>query len=162
VADRQSRAGPKTIADFRRDNDPAIRRNCAEFVELWRRIGVLKGDCVAKDGSKFKAVNSEAPNATGPSERVEKVDNLGRRYARVQREIQRLDAMEHAFDDAPDGQISLTDPDARAMATSAKNSGLVGYNVQAAVDTETHLIVTHEVTNLRHDRDQLAAMAKGA
>jgi len=83
--------------------------------------------------------------------RVEKADNLARRYARVRNEITRLEAMERALEDAPDGQISLTDPDARAMATSAKNSGLVGYNVQAAVNTETHLIVTHEVTNLCHD-----------
>lgn len=181
----------KTIADFRRDNGPAIRRTCAVFVDLCRRMGVLKGDCVAIDGSKFKAVNNRDRNFTKgkiasrlahleasveryidemvridrqeeSEERAEKVDNLGRRYARVQKEIQRLQAMERALEDAPDGQISLTDPDARAMATSAKNSGLVGYNVQAAVDTETHLIVTHDVTNLCHDRDQLAAMAKEA
>lgn len=50
----------KTIADFRRDNGPAIRKTCARFVELCRRIGVLRGGCVAIDGSKFKAVNSEA------------------------------------------------------------------------------------------------------
>jgi transposase len=181
----------KTIADFRRDNGPAIRRTCATFVELCRRIGVLKGDCVAIDGSKFKAVNNRDRNFTkgkiasriahleASVERyieemvridrqeegevqMEKVDNLARRYARVRNEITRLQAMEHALEDAPDGQISLTDPDARAMATSAKNSGLVGYNIQTAVDTETHLIVAHEVTNLCHDRDQLAAMAKGA
>ena len=181
----------KTIADFRCDNGPAIRRTCARFVELCRRIGVLKGDCVAIDGSKFKAVNNRDRNFTKGKiasriahleasveryieemvhidrqeegeMRVEKADNLARRYARVRNEIARLEAMERALEDAPDGQISLTDPDARAMATSAKNSGLVGCNVQAAVDTETHLIVTHEVTNLCHDRDHLAAMAKGA
>ena len=94
--------------------------------------------------------------------RAEKVANLGRRYARIRSEIQRLQSMGRALEEAPDGQISLTDPDARAMATSARHSGLVGYNAQAAVDTETHLIVTHEVTNLAHDRDQLAAMATGA
>lgn len=58
----------KTIADFRRDNGAAIRKTCAQFVEPCRRIGVLRGDCVAIDGSKFKAVNSEAPNAIGSSE----------------------------------------------------------------------------------------------
>ncbi|WP_430448715.1 IS1182 family transposase [Rhodophyticola sp.] len=181
----------KTIADFRRDNGPAIRRSCAAFVDLCRRMGVLKGDCVAIDGSKFKAVNNRDRNFTkgkitsrlahleasveryidemvridrqeAGEERAERVDNLGRRYARVQKEIQRLRSMERALEDAPDGQISLTDPDARAMATSAKNSGTVGYNVQAAVDAETHLIVTHDVTNHRHDRDQLAAMAKAS
>ena len=78
------------------------------------------------------------------------------------RSIQRLKAMEQALADAPDGQISLTDPDARAMATSARRSGLVGYNAQAAVDTETHLIVTHDVTNQGFDRDQLSPMATAA
>lgn len=94
--------------------------------------------------------------------RAEKVANLGRRHARNPSETQRLRSMQRALEEAPDGQISLTDPDARAMATSARHSGLVGCNAQAAVDTETHLIVTHEVTNLAHDRDQLAAMATGA
>lgn len=61
-----------TIADFRWDNGSAIRRSCAAFVDLCRRMGVLKGDCVAIDGSKFKAVNSEAPNAIGLSERAER------------------------------------------------------------------------------------------
>lgn len=181
----------KTIADFRRDNGPAIRRTCAAFVDLCRRMGVLKGDCVAIDGSKFKAVNNRDRNFTkgkiasrlvhleasveryidemvridrqeDGEERAEKVDNLGRRYARVQKEIQRLHAMDRTLDETPDGQISLIDPDARAMATSAKNSGLVGYNVQAAVDTGTHLIVTHDVTNHCHDRDQLAPTAIAA
>ena len=54
----------------------------------------------------------------------------------------------------------LTDPDARSMATSARGSGVVGYNVQAAVDTEHHLIVAHEVTNVGTDKSQLSDMAK--
>mgnify|MGYP000052948374 FL=1 len=181
----------KTIADFRRDNSAAIGRTCARFVELCRRIGTLKGACVAIDGSKFKAVNSRDRNftkrkianrlahleadvaryidemvridrqETGEA-RATKVANLAKRYGRIRQEIARLKAMDAALDDAPDGQISLTDPDARAMATSARRSGLVGYNVQSAVDTETHLIVAHEVTNKGFDRDQLAPMAKAA
>jgi len=156
----------KTIADFRRDNAQAIRRTCAQFVELCRRIGVLKGDCVAIDGSKFKAVNNRDRNFTKSKiasriahleasveryidemvridrqeegeARKEKVANLGRRYGRIQQEIQRLQAIDRALAHASDGQISLTGPDARAMATSAKGSGFVGYNAQAAVDTET-------------------------
>ena len=63
---------------------------------------------------------------------------------------------------APDQQASLTDPDARSMATSGRGSGVVGYNVQVAVETEHHLIVAHEVTNVGSDRSQLAAMAKQA
>jgi Transposase DDE domain len=61
---------------------------------------------------------------------------------------------------ASDQQISLTDPDSRSMATSGRGSGVVGYNVQVAVDTEHHLIITHEVTNVGSDRAQLARMAK--
>ncbi len=181
----------KTIADFRRDNGPAIRRTCAQFVELCRRIGVLKGDCVAIDGSKFKAVNNRDRNFTkgkiasriahleasierylkemvridhqeAGEARAEKIANLARRYDRIRQEIQRLQGMNEALKDASDGQISLTDPDSRSMATSAKGSGFVGYNAQAAVDTETHLIVTHDVINAGHDRDQLSPMAKEA
>ena len=61
---------------------------------------------------------------------------------------------------APDQQISLTDPDARSMATSGRGSGVVGYNVQVAVDTAHHLIITHEVTNVGTDRSQLAHVSK--
>ena len=181
----------KTIADFRRDNGPAIRRTCAQFVDLCRRIGVLKGNCVAIDGSKFKAVNNRDRNFTKGKiasrlahleadveryiqemvridrqeegeARAEKVAHLASRYGRIRQEIARLKAMDEALADAPDGQISLTDPDARAMATSARLSGLVGYNVQSAVDTETHLIVAHEVTNQGFDRAQLSPMAAAA
>ena len=63
---------------------------------------------------------------------------------------------------SPDQQVSLTDPDSRSMATSGRGSGVVGYNVQVAVDTEHHLIVAHEVTNSGSDRSQLANMAKQA
>jgi hypothetical protein len=79
--------------------------------------------------------------------RTELVAHLARRYGRIRQEIARLRPMDKALADAPDGQISLTDPDARAMATSARHSGLVSYNVQNVVDTETHIIVTHDVTN---------------
>ncbi len=181
----------KTIADFRRDNGAGIRKVCAQFVELCRRIGTLKGDCVAIDGSKFRAVNNRDRNFTkgkiasriahleadveryitemvridrqeDGEARAGKVEHLSRRYGRIRQEIARLREMDKALADAPDGQISLTDPDARAMATSARNSGLVGYNVQSAVDAETHLIVAHEVTNQGFDREQLSPMAIAA
>ena len=181
----------KTIADFRRMNGLAIREVCAGFVGLCRRIGTLKGDCVARDGSKFKAVNDrdktftkgriasrlahlEADVARNIDEmgridrqeegeaRVEKVQHMARRYGRIRQEISRLKAMDKALVDAPDGQISLTEPDARAMATSARHSGMVGTNVRSVVDTETRIIVTHAVTNQGFDRDQRSPMAAAA
>jgi transposase len=178
----------KTLADFRRQNGPAIRKTCAKFVDLCRRIGVLKGECVAVDGSKFKAVNNRDRNFTKGKiasrlahlevevgRYIEEADRIDRqetgaaraehltgRYHRIRQEIERLLAMDEALADAPDGQISLTDPDARAMATRAQHSGHVGYNVQSVVDAETHLIVTHEVTNQGHDRDLLTKMATEA
>ena len=84
------------------------------------------------------------------------------KLVRVRQEVQRLEEMAEALKDTSDGQISLTDPDARSMATYGKGTGLVGYNVQTAVDVETHLIVTHEVTSIGNDRSQLAPMAKAA
>jgi hypothetical protein len=70
--------------------------------------------------------------------------------------------MEQRLREAPDGQVSLTDPDARSMATSGRGTGVVGYNVQTAVDDKHHLIVAHEVTNIGNDRTQLASMAQHA
>ena len=66
---------------------------------------------------------------------------------------------------ASDEQVSLTDPDARSPyafdgATSGRGSGVVGYNVQAAVETEHHLIVAHDVIQSGSDRASLAPMAR--
>ena len=140
----------KTIAEFRRENGLAICRGCAQFVELCGRIGVLKGETVRID-------RQEEGNG-----RSEKVVHLTRHYGRIRQEIARLKSMDKALADAPDGQISLTDPDARAMAISARHSGTVGYNVQTAADTESHIIVAHEVTNQGFDHDQLNPMAIAA
>jgi transposase len=181
----------KTIADFRKDNGPAIRKVCARFVELCRQMGLLTKASVAIDGSKFKAVNNRDRNFTRakverrraqleesvarylsqldtidlqePSEELAiKTEYLKEKLAKLESEMQRLAAMEQQMLASPDQQISLTDPDSRSMATSGRGSGVVGYNVQVAVDTEHHLIVTHEVTNTGSDRAQLAHMAKEA
>jgi transposase len=179
----------KTVADFRKDNGRAIRKVCARFVELCREMGLLSKASVAIDGSKFKAVNNRDRNFTRakverrraqleesvarylsqldtadrqePSEALAtKTTRLKEKLARLGEEVRRLEGFEAHMRAAPDQQISLTDPDSRSMATSGRGSGVVGYNVQVAVDTEHHLIVTHEVTNVGSDRSQLARVAK--
>jgi transposase len=181
----------KTIADFRKDNGAAIRKVCAQFVTLCREIGLLTKASVAIDGSKFKAVNNRDKNFTRakmegrlaqieasvarylsqldtadlqePSEALAaKTAHLKEKLAKLATEIQRLKAIEKEMLASPDPQISMTDPDSRSMATSGRGSGVVGYNVQVAVDTEHHLIVTHEVTNTGSDRSQLANVASQA
>jgi hypothetical protein len=89
-----------------------------------------------------------------------KTMRLKEKIAKLREEIERLNALNTQMMASEDKQISLTDPDARSMATSGKGSGIVGYNVQSAVDTEHHLIITHEVTNVGTDRSQLAHVAK--
>jgi transposase len=180
----------KTIADFRKDNGKAIREVCREFVALCHKLGLLSAASVAIDGSKFKAVNARDKNFTEAKmkRRLERIEESIARYiaqletadrrgdavpeAKVARfkdkivklneEIARLSAINAEMMKSKDKQISLTDPDARSMATSGKDTGIVGYNVQTAVDTKNHLIVAHEVTNVGTDRHQLLNMAEQA
>jgi hypothetical protein len=98
-----------------------------------------------------------------PSEALAvKATRLKEKLAKLEEEMGKLEAYEKQMLASPDQQVSLTDPDSRSMATSGRGSGVVGYNVQVAVDTEHHLIVTHEVTNSGSDRAQLASIAKQA
>jgi hypothetical protein len=179
----------KTIGDFRKDNGAAIRKVCARFIMLCRALDLFAEVSVAIDGSKFKAVNNRDKNFTRakmerrmaqieesvarylrqldsadrqePSEaRTTKMTRLKEKIAKLKEEVQRLHGLKARMLATPDQQISLTDPDSRSMATSGRGSGVVGYNVQVAVDTEHHLIITHEVTNVGSDRAQLARMAK--
>ena len=179
----------KTIADFRKDNGAAIRKVCSQFVCLCRQLNLFAEASVAIDGSKFKAVNNRDRNFTRakmqrrmaqiedsverylqqldsadrqePSQALAtKTERLTEKIAKLRLEMQRLKALEVQMLATPDQQISLTDPDARSMATSGRGSGVVGYNAQASVDIKNHLIVTHEVTNEGNDRSQLAPMSK--
>src|SRR6266404_2108275 len=147
----------KTIADFRKDNGEAIRRVCREFVVLCRRLELFSEASVAIDGSKFKAVNTRDRNFTQA-----KITRLNEKIVALRQEIQRLNTLNVQMMQTEDKQISLTDPDARSMATSGRGSGIVGYNVQSAVDTKHHLIVAHEVTNVGSDRSQLSHMSEQA
>ncbi len=176
----------KTIADFRKDNGEAIRLVCREFVMLCRKLGLLNNTLVAIDGSKFKAVNNRDKNFTRAKmkrrlaaveasvdrylEQLTEVDAtetdddtgpvLEKKITRLREEMARLKKCEVRMLEAPDKQLSLTDPDARSM--TSRGTGLVGYNVQSAVDSEHHLIIAHEVTNVGSDRSQLATVAKQA
>jgi transposase len=177
----------KTIADFRRDNGAAIRATCRRFVELCRRLDLFTLQVAAIDGSKFKAVNARDRNVTPAKlkarmDQVEasiarylaaletadrqegelaqaKSERLAQKIERLRAQMADFEALAPVIEAQPDGQLSLTDPDARSMATSGRGSGVVGYNVQIAVEAKHHLIVAHEVTNVGHDRSQLANMA---
>lgn len=179
----------KTIADFRKDYGRAIRKVCVQFVSLCRRLDLLADARVAIDGSKFKAVNARDKNVTRakikrrmahieasaarylrqldsadrqePSlARTTKTARLRDKIATLKTEMQRHEQLEAEMLATPDQQISLSDPDARSMRTAGRDSGVVGYNVQAAVDATHHLIVAHEVTNVGVDRAQLSHMSK--
>jgi len=154
----------KTIANFRKDNGPAIRKVCSQFVLLCRKLNLLIDASVAIDGSKFKAVNNRDNNFTANKverrrEQIEasieryltalasadrqessdfmtaKIQRLQEKVALLKEHLEKLKAIETQLQKAPDKQISLTDPDARSMATSGRGTGMVGYNVQTAVDT---------------------------
>src|SRR5207342_3971026 len=91
-----------------------------------------------------------------------KVVRLKDKIVKLKEEVARLSTINAEMMKSEDKQISLTDQDARSMATSGKDTGIVGYNVQAAVDTKNHLIVAHEVTNVGTDKSHLANMANQA
>ena len=176
----------KTIADFRKDNGEAIRLVCREFVMLCRKLNLLSDAMVAIDGSKFKAVNNrdknftrakmkrrlaaveasidryltELSNADRSEAATDKVQSMEEQVTALREEMARLKKLEVRMLEAPDKQLSLTDRDARAM--NSRGTGLVGYNVQSAVDSRYHLIIAHDVTNVGSDRSQLAAVAKQA
>jgi len=176
----------KTIADFRKDNGVPIRLVCRQFVILCRNLNLFANAFVAIDGSKFKAVNNRDRNFTrakmkrriaeadatierylqqlAEADRLEpaedKTRSLEDKVASLKKEMSRLKKVEARMLKTPGQQISLTDPDARSM--KSRGAGVVGYNVQTAVDTKHHMIVAHEVTNQGTDRRQLANMAKQA
>jgi transposase len=180
----------KTIADFRRANGEGIRAVCRRFVQLCRELKLFTQAIVAIDSSKFKAVNSrdrnftpnkvdrrqqqieesirryldalETADRTQPVEVEAKTERLREKIETLRGQMRRMDRIREELKTAPDEQISETDPDARSMISQAKGTGVVGYNVQAAVDAKHHLIVTHEVTNEGSDRGQLSKMATAA
>ena len=180
----------KTIADFRKDNGKAIKRVCREFVDLCRRLELFSGDVIAIDGSKFKAVKNYDKNfsSTKVQRRLEQLESSIKHYFKelesadradsqvpeerklhlkekikaVEQEMAHVNRIGEQLAESSETQVSLTDPDARSMRTKSKSSGVVGYNVQTAVDAKNHLIVAHDVTNTGSDRRQLSRMAQQA
>ncbi|MDR7008913.1 Sec-independent protein translocase protein TatA [Paraburkholderia strydomiana] len=180
----------KTIAEFRRSNGEGIRNVCSRFVMICRDLKLFTQAVVAIDGSRFTAVNSrdnnftpnkiarrqeqigqsirryrdalETADRTQPAEVDAKTERLREKIETLREQMRDLKRAAELLNDLPEKQISLTDPDSRSMISQAKRTGVVGYNVQVAVDARHHLIVTHEVTNAGNDRTQLSAMAKAA
>lgn len=176
----------KTIADFRKDNGEAIRLVCREFVMLCKKLNLLSNKLVAIDGSKFKAVNSRDKNFTRAKmerrlrdveatidrylTRLDEADRdeppaddaatLKAKVAKLREELKRLKKFQVRMLKAPDQQLSLTDADARSM--NSRGTGIVGYNVQCAVEAKSHLIIAHDVSNVGSDRQQLSPMAQEA
>jgi transposase len=178
----------KTIANFRKDNGPAIRNVCGQFIVLCRKLNLFSQTIVAIDGSKFKAVNNRDKNFTSAKmkRRMAQIEESIERYlaamdtadraepevgklkkgrlqdkiAALKQQMHQLKVLEAQMLASPDQQLSLTDPDARSM--KSRDGGIVGYNVQVAVDAQHHLIVAHEVITEGVDRDQLAPMAEQA
>jgi transposase len=180
----------KTIANFRQANGTAIRAVCSQFIGLCRQLNLFTRAVVAIDGSKMKAVNNRDKNYTAAKVRsrmqqvqdnidryLEELDRADRtesdiaepkaarlteKIARLRDQMRALEAREEEVRLALDQQVSLTDPDARAMTSAGRGTSIVGYNLQAAVDAEHHLIVAHELTNIGSDRAQLSTMAAKA
>jgi transposase len=178
----------QTIVNFRKDNGPAIRNACRQFIVLCRRLDLLTASTVAIDGSKFRAVNNrdkyftqaklqrrikdleecivrylmEMDTADGQEPEIAELrtERIKDKIAALKEQLQAMHTVEEALSKAPDGQLSQTDPDARSMKT--RGTGVVGYNVQASVETRHHLILDHEVTNIPSDRAQLSSMATRA
>ena len=158
----------KTIADFRRNNGKAIRQACKEFVLICRKLDLFTDAFVAIDGSKFRGANARDRNYTKTKikRRLEQIDEsiahyLGKissadrevspaataktqslkgKITKLHKEVDQLNQIDKQRLASADKQISLTDPDSRAMATRGRGTGIVGYNVQTAVDVKHHLI----------------------
>lgn len=173
----------KTIADFRRHNSEALVASCAAFVQFVRRAGLVGGTVVAIDGSKVQAVTSR--KAVGKAADLEREQQ--RLASEVAHYLEQLEAADRQEEQGSAGVFRralkrlrerqdevgaevarlakgkatssvLTEPQARAMKSL---HAAPGYNLQTAVDTDSHLIVHHEVCNDTSDVGQLMPMAQG-
>jgi len=176
----------KTIADFRKDNPKGIKNVCRTFIELCRQLNLFTEAVIAVDGSKFKAVNNSDRNytktntkrrkeivekhiekylakldAADQDEETEDTASIKDKIATLKSHLAQLESIDATLTKGPEKQVSLTDPDCRAMKTQAIGR-TIGYNVQTAVDTKNHIIVGHYVTNSVSDRGELSTIGKQA
>jgi transposase len=176
----------KTIADFRKNNGKAIISVCRSFIELCRKLNLFDDAVITVDGSKFKGVNNKRRNYTKTSiirrieiaekhvekylARLDELDNkmdssgsipLVEKLARIKVHLKTLKDIESKIVSGETSQVSLTDPDCRAMKSNSIGR-TIGYNVQTAVDTKHHLIVGHYVTNAVVDRAELSKISEEA
>jgi transposase len=178
----------KTIADFRRDNRNAFRSIFRQFVLLCRQLDLFGRELLAVDGTRIKAVNNKDRNFTRASltqfikladaklddylQRLDqrdaaettttgsRVKNLAEKIAAIRARRTRCKDMLEQLERTGENQISLTDPDSRAMAAHTRVA--VGYNVQVAVDVKHKLIVEQQVTNQVVDMGLLTQTAEPA
>jgi transposase len=172
----------KTIADFRKDNGKGIKAVCRQFVQMCRQMNMFADSLFAIDGSKFKAVNSKDNNylPSNVKYRINKIEKSIEEYLSnmdtqdkteksdnkaspsklewFQKRLAELRVIEEEVNAHPDKQVSKNDPDARLLLTRHLDRQ-VCYNVQTAVDTKHHLIVSHDIDKAA-DRGQLTSVAK--
>ena len=187
---RHLRPDFKTIADFRRDNRAAFRSVFREFVLLCRQLDLFGRELLAVDGTRIKAVNNKNRNFTraslrqyideadkrlvdylrrldeddvvegGASSAGSRVHNLVEKIEAIRGKRDRLHGLLTELERTGESQISLTDPDSRAMAGHTRVA--VGYNAQLAVDAKHKLIAEQEVTNQVVDMGLLKQTAEPA
>jgi transposase len=186
---KQLRPDHKTIADFRKNNLQPLRQVCREFTVLCKQLDLFAGELVAIDGSKFKAVNAKERNFTqdklaqllqqidqrvtgylqeldGQDHQDEAgtpggavADNVQGKIAALQQRKLFYTDLQAQLETSGETQLSLTDPESRAMKLGKGRGTEVCYNVQTAVDSKHKLIVANDVTNDPGDRDWLSPMA---
>jgi transposase len=174
----------RTISDFRKDNKVAIAGVFKEFNKFCMQLRLFSKSYIAIDGSKFRAVNAKDRNFT-LNKLDDRIKRLDEHITLYMEELEAMDAEEsrklsrdelqhklevcqerksryegyrETLESSNESQISLTDPDARLMKTD--EGFAVGYNVQTAVDANSHLIAGYKVTNNSTDHGLITSVAK--
>lgn len=177
----------KTIAEFRRSNTQALVATCASFVSFARNKHLISGKTVAIDGTKIRAVASRKA-VRHEKELIEQARRnaeeiagylqlLDAQDSKDQQDVVRSESVRRALKELHDEQAEvhahlerlrqgrsttavMGEADAQVMGHASNRAP--AYNLQTAVESETHLIVAHQVTNEANDQRQLQPMAEAA